>query len=387
MILFRRKVHMEAKNKVFWRSVYPLVGSVIGVGIFGLPYAFAQAGFGIGMIHMAVIIAVNMLTLIIYADIVINTNGHPRLPGIVRRFLGEQWSWLATFLHTVGIWGAMIAYIIIGGQFLHALFSPVLGGGLMLFQLIFFSVCSLLLIGGLGFISKLEVYFVIALLLMLFVILTGSLPYFDVDNLSHVNAQNWFLPFGVVLFAFGGFAAIPEMAQVLGRYKNQLSKSIILGVTIVSIVYLVFSGVVVAVTGQGTSEEAIIGLGDYVGPWVLVVGAIIGLISVFTSFLILGISAMDTFIYDYKQRFLPSWLVTIIVPLVIYLAGARSFIGVIGFTGGLIVSLTGLLVIYTYFKAKKSISVSKRCFRYPNWILYFCALVFIFGAIATLLGL
>jgi len=378
---------MEAKNKVFWRSVYPFVGSVIGVGIFGLPFAFAQAGFGIGLIHMAIILVVNVITLAVFADLIIHTKGHPRIPAVIRHYLGEKWSWLSTVLHLVGIWGAMVAYIIIGGQFLHALLSPALGGSLIIYQLIFYLVSSFLLIGGLGFISKIEAYFVIALLLILFVILSGSLPYFDFDNLTYIDAKNWFLPFGVVLFAFGGFAAVPEMSQVLGRYKSLLSKAILIGLSVVSCVYLAFSGVVVAVTGQLTTEEAVIGLGDYVGSWVLVLGSIIGLISVFTSFLILGISVMDTLIYDFKQRFMMSWLATIAVPIIVYLAGARSFIGVIGFTGGVIVSLTGLLVILAYFQAKKGIKTSSRNFRYPNWLLYGCALVYSFGALVTILGL
>ncbi|MCH8049252.1 hypothetical protein IH979_00900, partial [Patescibacteria group bacterium] len=210
---------MGAKRKIFWRSVYPLVGSVIGVGMFGIPFAFAQAGFFVGLTHLIVLGVIYAFVLLIYADIIMNTRGHPRFTGVVRRYLGERWSWVATLLLIGAIWGAMIAYIIVGGQFLHALVAPLIGGEVMIYQLLFFVVSAVLLIGGLGFIARLAVVFVIALLLMLFVILVGSVPYFDPSNLMTLDSEHWFLPFGVILFAFGGIAAIPEMAQVLGPYR------------------------------------------------------------------------------------------------------------------------------------------------------------------------
>lgn len=378
---------MKAKQRVFWRSVYPLVGSVIGVGIFGLPFAFGQAGFGIGVIHLVVLGLVNTFMLLIYADIVMNTDGHPRLTGIVERYLGKGWSHVATVLMIGSIWGAMLAYIIVGGEFLHALLAPVLGGALMTYQVVFFFVSAVLLIGGLGFISRLQVVFVLTLLVMLFLILVGALPFVSLENLTYVDQKNAFLPFGVVLFAFGGFAAIPEMAQVLGRQKKMLRKSILVGVSLVAVVYLAFAGVVVAVTGPGTTEEAIIGLGGFVGNWVLVIGSIVGLFSVFTSFLILGIAATDTFVYDYKVRYFVGWLGAILVPFAVYLLGARSFIGVVGFIGGVFGPLTSLLLVYTYVKAKTHVCTPKRCLRFPSWVLYVSCLVYLVGGVATVLGL
>jgi amino acid permease len=46
-----------------WRTAQPLVGSVIGVGIFGLPFVFAQAGFVIGLGHLVVVGLINLVVL------------------------------------------------------------------------------------------------------------------------------------------------------------------------------------------------------------------------------------------------------------------------------------------------------------------------------------
>ena len=376
---------MNSQKKLFIRSLQPLIGSVIGVGIFGIPFVFAQAGFTVGLVHLAVLAMANGVLLLMYADIIRNTDGHPRLTGIVDRYLGKGWAWLATITMFGANWGAMVAYIIIGGEFLFALFSPIIGGSLTLYQLLFFTISALLVIGGIGLISRLEIVFVLTLLLMLGLITLGSVPHVDASNLTYVVADNWFLPFGVVLFAFGGLAAVPEMAHVLGRYKaNLLRPAIITGMILVGIVYIAFAAVVTGVTGIETTEEGIVGLGSVVGEWALLLGSVIGLFSVFTSFLILALSNMDTIIYDFKRRHLTGWFISIIVPLMIFLLGARSFIAVVGLTGGILGSVIGLLVLYTYIKAKRDVCTPKRCLDIPHWILFLTGAVFVFGFVTTI---
>ncbi len=364
----------------------PFIGSVIGVGIFGIPFIFAQAGFGIGMIHLIVIGAVNLVILLIYADIVMNTGGHHRISGIVERYAGPWWGHVASFLLFASSWGAMVAYIIIGGEFLQAILGPWLNISLMSWQLLFFVVSAFLLIGGLGFIAKLEVFFVFGLLALVTVILTASLPHADLAELTTFDTSMWFAPFGVVLFAFGGLAALPEMADVLGNKKSQLRKAILLGMGIVTIVYTVFAGVTVAVTGARTTQEAILGLGAVVGDWALVLGAFIGLFSVLTSFLILGIAIMNGLVFDYKWRYFRAWGLVVMIPVLVFLFGARDFIDVIGFTGAILVGLLSILLIYTYKKAKRDVCMPKRCLRVPNWLLWLTGAVFVGGIIFTIMA-
>ena len=378
---------MIKSKRIFWRAVQPLVGSVIGVGIFGLPFVFAQSGFGIGIAHLVVIAIFNTVLLLAFADIIKNSEGHPRITGVMERYLGKGWAWVATLISFSASWGAIVAYIIIGGEFLHALVSPLIGGGVMTYQIIFYAVSAILVIGGLGFISRLEVVFVFTMMIMLLLIVLGSAPHVEFEQLTYVDSSQWFLPFGALLFAFGGLAAIPEMSQVLGKYKEKyLNKAIVTGFIIVSMVYLIFIAIVVGVSGVNTTNEAIVGLGDVVGNWVLVIGSVVGLFSVFTSFLILSVSVMDTLIYDFKRRHLVGWFIAVSVPLIVFLLGARSFIHVIGFTGGILGGSMGILVIYMYFKAKKHVCTPKRCLVLPNWLLYLSALVFLSGIVMTVIS-
>jgi amino acid permease len=81
-------------------------------------------------------------------------------------------------------------------------------------------------------------------------------------SLSHINIANFItfditkvlIPYGVILFAFLGAAAVPEMEQELIRNRKLMKKAIIIGVLIPIISYLLFAVAVVGVTGLATSE-------------------------------------------------------------------------------------------------------------------------------------
>ncbi len=372
---------ISAKKRVFWRAVQPFIGSVIGVGIFGLPYVFSQSGFAIGATWLVALALVYMLVLAAYSEVIVTTRGKHHLAGLTKKYLGKHWTWAAFITIAASSWGALLAYLILGGGFLHALISPLLGGSVFTYQIIFYTICSLLLIGGLGFIVRLEGIFVALLFILLALILTGSTPHIDLTNLTSITTDHWFTPFGVVIFALGGAAVVPEMAQVLGRQKRLLPRAIITGVAIVSVVYLIFTGIIVAVSGAGTTQDAITGLGAVVGEWVLLIGSLIGLFSVFTSFLILGMSFMDMLTIDYKRRYMTSWAVVISVPMALFLLNIREFIEVVGFVGGVFGGCASLLIIATYLSAKKHATTTKRAFKVPSWTMYACALVFITGII------
>ncbi len=377
---------MTTKSKKFISGAQSLIGAVIGVGIFGLPYIFSQAGYAIGLTHLIVIGAVSLTIVLAYAEIVLHANGHHRLSGNVEGFLGHFWGHVTSISLFAANWGAMLAYIILGGEFLHALTAWFFGGSVLIFQFVFFAICAAILIGGLGFVSRTESIFVFILIALLIIIIGGSAPYVDVSNLMTIEPALAFAPFGVVFFAFGGTATVPEMKAILGRHKRLLKKAILLAFGVITAVYVLFTAAVVSVTGNDTTEEAILGLGDYLGDWAVIVGSLIGLFAVFTSFLILGVQVMDTAIYDYKARYMTGWAWAIAAPFILFIVGARDFIGVIGFTGGVFGVIIGLVVVSMYKKAKKSALATKRRFTIPNWLLNVVIVILLLGMVSTIAG-
>lgn len=375
---------MLDREKRFLRSTQTIVGSVIGVGIFGLPYVVAQAGFLIGLIHLLVVGFVYTVALILYAEVIMYTPGKMRIAGLAERYLGHHWRHAASLFQYSNSWGAMIGYVVLGGGLLHALLATLTGGSEFLFQLVFFGVASLVLLGGLGLVSWVESYFFWTILLLSVFLVVAAIPNAEIANLFYTNLPSWTAPLGVALFAYGGFAAIPEAADILRGNKDLLRRSTIFAMVFCAAFYVLFTMSVVLVTGEATTEDALLGFSKVVGDWFLTVSGVIALYSIFSSYIVLGMSNIDGLVYDFRWRYLTSWLFVIAVPLVFFLIGARDFISVIGFTGGVIGSFIGLIVVRIYKKARRDVCMPKRCLTVPSYVIWFVQAVFILGIIVQL---
>ena len=58
----------------------------------------------------------------------------------------------------------------------------------------------------------------------------------SIENLKGVYMTNFFIPFGVVLFAFLGFTAMPEITRHLNGQEKMIKKALVLGMFIPFIV-------------------------------------------------------------------------------------------------------------------------------------------------------
>ena len=67
----------------------------------------------------------------------------------------------------------------------------------------------------------------------------------------------------------------------------------------------------------------------------------------------LGCALRETYEWDYKWNPTAAWAAAMVVPLVVFLAGVRSFIQVIGFTGSLFLSIETVLFVVMYWRAQR----------------------------------
>ncbi|MBT6995617.1 amino acid permease [Candidatus Woesearchaeota archaeon] len=333
------------------RATALLTGTVIGAGVLGIPYAIAKAGFLTGLL-MIVIIGLAMLLLhLMYGEVTLRTTGNHQFPGYAERYLGKWAKRLSIFSLLFGIYGALIAYLIGEGQALSAIF----GLNPLIFSLIFFVMVAAITYKGLNAISKSEIYFLSVVLLLVVVIslITISSAKFNLANLATFNLYNVLVPFGVILFAFRGFEAVPEMKEYLTKDRKKLKKAIILGSLIPLFVYIIFTFATLGITGANTTEIVTLGLGESLGGGMIILGSLFAIFAMLTSFLTLALAMKEIYMFDYNLKPKLSWALTVFVPLIIFLLGVKSFIKVVAITGSLVGGIEGILLILIYWKAKK----------------------------------
>ena len=113
-----------------------LIGTIVGVGMFGLPYVASRAGVGVVVAYLVILGAVVILIHLLYGEVVLRTRGQHRLVGYAERYLGFTGKALATLVFFFGLYGALLAYMVLGGEFLSFLLggnvAPFLAGLLLL---------------------------------------------------------------------------------------------------------------------------------------------------------------------------------------------------------------------------------------------------------------
>ncbi len=368
------------KDKKFLHATAILIGTMVGVGIFGIPFAFAKSGFGIGLLFLVAIGAVTLLLNLIYGEIILRTHQSHQLVGYTELYLGNTWKRVIFFSILLNTYAALLAYIIISGEFLTTVLAPFTYASAQSLSIWFFVAASLLVFFGLRTVAWVELGISILFIAVIFLIFGFGFSKINFSNFIGTNPSMWFFPYGVFLFAFGGLPAIPIQRQLLGGDERRFKRSIFTGVLLVGLLYFLFAFTVFGVSGQGTSPDAITGLVDFIGGKIIFLSSLFGVLAVSTSYLMLGTGLFQIFKLDYGFNKKLSWALVILPPFLLFLGGLRSFIDVIGLAGGVAIGLEAFIIILLFIKAKShGDRLPEYSLSVPVWLLYILALIFLGG--------
>ncbi len=340
----------------FLKALAILIATIIGVGIFGLPFVASRAGFILFAIYMLVILGIAIISHLMYAKVCLNTPGKKRFPGYVKQYIGPRAAKFSMVSMCIGMYGAQLAYLIVGGQFFYNLLSPYFGGNILLYTFIYFILASALIYTGIKGISVVEFFVVILFAIIIIAFAVRLLPLVEVNNLSLINTKAVFLPYGIVLFALWGSSIIPEMKELLEKKKKSLNKAIVIGLIWAAALYLIFSGAVVGFCGNDTGSEAFSCLNTKLGGGIAQIGYLLGAITCFSSFILLGLTVKKSFHYDYKWPKHIAWAIASIVPFLLYFAGLKNYINIIGMTGAVTIGIEGVLSFFLFKKLQEKLS-------------------------------
>jgi len=231
------------------KSIYAIAtlsGTIIGVGLFSLPYITAKVGFWIMLAYFAVLGAIVILIHQFFGELALETPDFKRLPGFAKIYLGKFGEKIAFVSTVLGLFGAILAYLIVGGEFLQGLLSPIFGGGLTFYTILYFIIGAVIIYFGIRAIAKIEFFSLILFFLILLALFFRAQNIINIENLFIGNWKleigNLFLPYGPILFSLWGASLIPEVEEMLAPFF------LILGIT-----------------GPKTAESALTGLRNFLG--------------------------------------------------------------------------------------------------------------------------
>src|SRR3989339_1162080 len=206
----------------FFLALSTFVGTIVGVGIFGLPFAVSRFGFLPSLLYFAFLTAVLVMYHLVVGEIVLRTNGEHRMPGFAKISLGTKGETAAVASTVVGLLATNLAYIIVGGGFLAQLLMPVLGGTEFAYILIYFISGAMIIFLGTRAIAKSEFISVGVLFAILAILGWNAAPHIQYQNFLTSDWKYALLPYGVILFALSGASIIPELREILGKNAKKL---------------------------------------------------------------------------------------------------------------------------------------------------------------------
>lgn len=366
---------MRIFNKKISNSVYAistLSSAIIGVGLFSLPFITSRVGIWVMLSYFLILGFLVILIHYLFGEVVLKTPDFLRLPGYAKIYLGN-WGKGAALISTVfGFFGAILAYLIVGGEFLTGLLSPIFGGNNLFYTFLYFLAGAGLIFFGTKAISKVGFWGLILFFIILAIIFVRGFHFLKIQNLfmGSYNTTDLFLPYGSVLFSLWGASTIPEIEEMLKENKSLLRKIIPVSILIPAIIYIFFIIMVLGITGAGTSSEAISGLKNFLGDGIVSLGLFFGVLTTFTSFIVLGLTLKKTLWYDFKIPKNLAWGISCFIPLFLFLIGMKNFIQIIGFVGGVMLGIDGILILLMYRK------LTKKKFVYPLILIFLVGIAY-----------
>ena len=286
-----------------------------------------------------------------------------------------------------GLIGALLVYIILGGRFLVTALAPFFSLSDATASFLFWIVLSFFVLQGIQLIARAEFFMNLLLLLFGAVIFAFALPHVQSANFTLIERSNIFLPYGVILFSLFGWAAIPEIADLFKNKKDKqnLNNVIVWTFAIVIAFYFVFSFIVVGVSGQNTSPNVLDGLVPFLGQNIVIAVSLFGLVALASSFLILGNYLKNSLRYDFKLPYLVSAGIAVFIPFLVYFAGIRDVILVMGILGAVLGAVEGIIIILIFKKAKsKGRRTPEYNLRFPKILLLAMVFILVLGAAAEI---
>jgi len=372
-------------NKKFFQALAILTGHIIGVGIFTLPFIAAKVGIWTMLFYFLILGIVVILFELLYGEAVLRTKEKHRLPGYAEKYLGK-WVKNLSFIF-VGLTSitAILVYIIVGGGFLASILIPIFGGSSFLYICIFFALGALLIYFGVKSIAQTELVILIFFFVILGLIFYKGFPVININHLFVFDPKYLFLPYGAVFFSLAGGFVIPEVKELLVDNLKSLKKVIILGTLIAGLVSILFTFLILGITGSETTPEAILGLKNRLGNGVVMLTLLFGILATFTSFLTSGLTLKKTLWYDFKINKHIAWAITCFLPFILYLFGLTNFIKIVSISGGVFSAGIAILMISIYLKAKTKGDIKPAySFNLPKILVYSLVLFFIIGAVYQL---
>lgn len=369
----------RAKN--IFLSVALLSGTIIGAGTFSLPYVFSRSGILFTSILGVLFCCVAIIICYLYADLLHQDGSRHRLAGLARKHFGATGYGVAFFVNILEMFFVLTTYLVLSSSFF-ALFFPAVPS---VYRVILFwvvsTVCVFFTLKKEAFAEGFATVGIVAAIVCIG-FLGKNLFFSHQYALVPESFMYMLLPFGSLLFSFGGRSVIPDVMAYHKEPHHKVSRiriSIALGTLLPLVAYGIFIVGIMGLSNGAVSSDAVSGLVGQAPSWAILLLGVLGLLAIWSSYFVIGSDLKTSLTKDLSFSKSIAGVLVIALPFLLYCFGFQNFMYLIGITGGIFTALEWILIIFMWrkvFKKKSGEFFSGNRFILWSIVLLLCVSVF-----------
>ncbi len=326
-----------------------LLGTIIGAGIFTLPQVFYTTGLAWVVVYLLVFGIVTAYVHLMYAEVLLRTKGEHELAGCTTLYLGSALGHIIKVTQVLGSAGTLIAYQILGGEFLR-LVIPMLPPYSEI--LLFWIMGGVGIVFGVNTIAKGELFtngFMFCIVVAMFIL---GLPYWDTLT-WYKGVEHPLLPYGIVLYTLMGQQAVREVITYLQKKKIPVRPMPFVLASLGSVFFCLIFMFAVLLLYKGTMPPINVfsGLLRSV-PVIGLLGGLLGLANILDSSWTIGTYFRSVLVNDLRMHKLLSLILVLSTPLVGYIVLHEKLLWLLGILGGIGIGFEALIILFIWRKAR-----------------------------------
>jgi len=359
-----------------WKSYFILVSTILGLGVFLLPYTFFQSGYYFLFWLIFWFIAFLILHLI-FGEILLQTPSRHNLPGLSGIYLHKHAKHIVWFFDYFGMMGIFLIYF----YFIKDIWPAFFGINPLLAKMLFAIFNLYFILRDIKIFAKMETFLTISIISLFFVIIIFLLPNVDLSNIEKAfsNSSKPFLPYGIILFAFSGISALPVIVDLIGKNRKSYFMVNLFSLLTIGFLYLIFSLVVVGFIGSKIGDKISSGFLDHLPRWLIFLSVF--LITLNITFVDMAFYLKRGLIYDYQlDKKIVNWIMVFSILFLVFFEPFENLIDLVDFVSSIFLGFNLIVISLIYLKLKE-----KKYFKFSNLLVISLLVIFYLGIIYEIL--
>ncbi len=343
----------ESRELSLFEAASIVAGLGVGGGIMAVPYLAARNGLLTIILILLAAYGLSLLLHLMITEMVMRDSEGTQLVETFDKFLfkrkhGSIFTWAFFGLVVLNFYALLAAFIVGAGELLVNL----LGIPLWSAELISYLCAAGPIFFGLKALGISEKFAVSGIFILLVILIVGSFDHtFNPAAVLSAPTRSALALYGMVMFAFACFFSIPQAVKGMQHNRKQIPKAVALGLGINLLLVFTVTLMTLLISKQVT-ELAIIGWGNAIGDWAMILGSGFVFLAILTSYwstsYALAIVLEERLWWSYRL----SWLAATLPTLLLALTGLTGFLGFMRIAGGLLAVLISIMVVPAYRGSK-----------------------------------